>query len=123
MIGVIFEVIPAHGSRVEYLELAASLKAELVKIKGFISIERFQSLSDPKKILSLSFWDSETAIQEWRNLELHRKVQKTGRNKIFKAYRLRVGHVIRDYGMNERAEAPQDSLVYHMRCTANEGDN
>ena len=118
MIGVIFEVIPSPGTREEYLEIAAGLKPELVNIPGFISVERFQSLSDPDRILSLSFWESEEAIHAWRNLELHRKAQEKGRKYIFKEYRLRVGKIIRDYGMDERAEAPQDSRDFHGNCAA-----
>lgn len=109
MIAVIFEVWPADGRKQTYLDIAASLKPELERIDGFISIERFQSLVDDKKILSLSFWRDEEAVKAWRNLEHHRQAQKAGREGVFRDYRLRVTSVLRDYGMEERAEAPEDS--------------
>jgi pimeloyl-ACP methyl ester carboxylesterase/heme-degrading monooxygenase HmoA len=112
-IGVLFEVIPAEGKMDEYLNIAASLRPELEKIEGFISIERFQSIYDPGKILSLSFWESEEAIQQWRNMEAHRAAQTKGRSSIFKDYHLRIVQVIRDYGMFYREEAPADSRSYH----------
>jgi len=109
MIAVIFEVLPYLGERHTYLDLAGELKAELEKIDGFLSIERFESLSMRGKLLSLSFWRDEEAVKIWRNVEAHRAAQKAGRNGIFADYRLRIGHVVRDYGMNERTEAPRDS--------------
>jgi pimeloyl-ACP methyl ester carboxylesterase/heme-degrading monooxygenase HmoA len=112
-IAVIFEVIPDDGKKQEYLDIAAELKPELVKIDGFISIERFQSLSDPGKILSLSFWRDEEAIRQWRNLEVHRTAQAKGREYIFKDYHLRIADVVRDYGRFDRNEAPVDSKEYH----------
>jgi pimeloyl-ACP methyl ester carboxylesterase/heme-degrading monooxygenase HmoA len=112
-IAVIFEVIPADGEKQEYLDIAAKLKPELEKIDGFISIERFQSLTHPEKVLSLSFWRDETAIQHWRNLELHRNAQAKGRSYIFKDYHLRIADVVRDYGMFDRKEVPADSKQYH----------
>ncbi|ATF92754.1 Antibiotic biosynthesis monooxygenase [Cedecea neteri] len=113
MIAVIFEVLPAEGHYSRYLELAAALKPQLTNIDGFISIERFQSISEPKKILSLSFWRDEAAVQQWRNQELHRSVQQQGRSSVFTDYRLRVASVIRDYGMFDREQAPQDSRDAH----------
>lgn len=114
MIAVIFEVIPNEGKRDEYLEIAARLKPTLSKMEGFISIERFQSLTDPGKILSLSFWEDESSISEWRNLEMHRAAQKKGRDSIFADYRLRIAGVIRDYGMDDRQQAPPDSRAVHQ---------
>jgi len=114
MIAVIFEVIPAEGNRNEYLDIAAELKPELSKIEGFISIERFQSLTEPEKVLSLSFWKDEKSVAEWRNLESHRAAQKKGRDWIFENYRLRIAKVVRDYGMNEREQAPNDSREIHQ---------
>lgn len=108
-IAVIFEVIPSAARKLEYLDIASSLKPELEKINGFISIERFQSIYNPEKILSLSFWKNEEAIREWRNLEMHRNAQSRGREFIFKDYHLRIAQVIRDYGMFDRNEAPNDS--------------
>jgi heme-degrading monooxygenase HmoA len=113
MIAVIFEVEPAAGRRGDYLDAAAGLRPLLEGMDGFISIERFESLTQPGKVLSLSFWRDEAAIEQWRNLEAHRATQAAGRGGIFRDYRLRVAHVIRDYGMNDRAEAPGDSRRAH----------
>ncbi len=113
MIAVIFEVTPAYGRRDTYLDLAAQLHARLNEIDGFLSIERFESLKMPDKILSLSFWRDEAAIATWRNGPEHRAAQHAGRNGIFADYRLRIAGVIRDYGMSERDEVPADSLGYH----------
>jgi heme-degrading monooxygenase HmoA len=109
MIAVIFEVEPAEGRFNAYLDVAARLKPLLEQIDGFISVERFQSISDPKKIVSLSFWRDEDAVAAWRNTAEHRAAQKAGRNGIFAGYRLRIGHIVRDYGMDRRKEAPPDS--------------
>ena len=113
MIAVIFEAIPAKEQWDTYLDMAARLKPELEKIEGFISIERFQSIVNPGKVLSLSFWKDEHSIAAWRNIELHRQAQQAGRTSIFEDYRLRIAHVVRDYGMNDRAQAPTDSKQYH----------
>jgi heme-degrading monooxygenase HmoA len=113
MIAVIFEVVPNEGKKEEYLNIAASLRPELDHIDGFISIERFQSFSNPEKVLSLSFWKDEESIQQWRNLEMHRHAQEKGRNEVFKDYHLRIATVVRDYGMFERKETPEDSSSYH----------
>lgn len=113
MIAVIFEVFPAEGKVEEYLDIAAKLKPQLEKIDGFISIERFSSLIEEGKVLSLSFWRDEEAISEWRNLEAHRIAQEKGRDGVFKSYRLRVANVCRDYGMNSREQAPTDSANIH----------
>jgi heme-degrading monooxygenase HmoA len=109
MIAVIFEVWPADGCKQTYLDIAAELKPELEKVDGFLSIERFQSLSDDTKLLSLSFWRDEAAVKAWRTLEHHRQAQQAGRSGVFRDYRLRVASVLRDYGLNQRAEAPADS--------------
>ena len=114
MIAVIFEVMPKAEHKQEYLDIAASLRPLLDEIDGFISIERFQSLSDPGKLLSLSFWRDETAIAQWRQLEAHRMAQTRGRASVFDDYRLRIAGVIRDYGMFDRAEAPADSRRAHQ---------
>ena len=113
MIAVIFEVFPAEGKGAEYLNIAAELKPQLEKIDGFISIERFSSLVDEGKVLSLSFWRDEKAISEWRNLETHRLAQEKGRAGVFSNYRLRVANVSRDYGMDSREQAPPDSANIH----------
>ncbi|MEO9870665.1 antibiotic biosynthesis monooxygenase family protein [Ekhidna sp.] len=113
MIAVIFEVLPNAENKLEYLEIAAKLKPELKKNLGFISIERFQSFENPDKILSLSFWESEESVREWRITEIHRASQQKGREYIFKNYRLVVAQAIRDYSMLQRAEAPFDSESYH----------
>jgi heme-degrading monooxygenase HmoA len=113
MIAVIFEVWPASGRKEDYLDIAANLKSDLEKIDGFISVERFQSLTDPAKLLSLSFWRDEDAVKRWRNQERHRESQVAGRGGVFSDYRLRIASVVRDYGMAERGEAPADSRSYH----------
>lgn len=113
MIAVIFEVLPAPGRKDEYLDLAASLRPELEKADGFISIERFASLTNEGKMLSLSFWRDEDAVRRWRELEGHRAAQARGRGGIFAEYRLRVASVLRDYSMTERGEAPADSRARH----------
>lgn len=113
MLAVIFEVIPKPEEKQEYLDIAASLRPLLNEIDGFISIERFESLSTPGKVLSLSFWRDEQAIQAWRQMEEHRAAQSRGRADIFKDYRLRIAGVVRDYGMFEREQAPRDSQVFH----------
>jgi heme-degrading monooxygenase HmoA len=109
VIAVIFEVQPAEGKRDAYLGIAANLRPLLDGIDGFISIERFQSLADPNRILALSFWRDEDAVKAWRNTEEHRQAQQAGRGGIFAGYRLRIAHVVRDYGLTERDEAPADS--------------
>lgn len=113
MIAVIFEVWPSEGRRDEYLDIAAELRPRLDGIDGFISIERFASLSEPDKILSLSFWRDEEAMAAWRQLEAHRAAQSRGRAGIFTDYRLRIAGVVRDYGMHSREEAPSDSRERH----------
>jgi heme-degrading monooxygenase HmoA len=113
MIAVIFEVCPHPERRDEYLDIAARLAPLLATMDGFISIERFQSLSTPGKILSLSFWRDEAAVSQWRNTEEHRAAQARGRDGIFTDYRLRIAAVMRDYGLAERAEAPVDSRAVH----------
>jgi len=113
MIAVIFEVVPAEGRKDDYLGLAAALKADLEAMEGFVSVERFQSLTNPGKMLSLSFWRDEASILNWRNRPCHRDAQTAGRSGVFADYRLRVAGVIRDYGMFARAEAPGDSRMLH----------
>ena len=109
MIAVIFEAWPEDGQGGRYLDLAAGLKPLLVEVDGFLSIERFESLAEPGKLLSLSFWRDEAAIAVWRDREVHREVQALGRNGVFRDYRLRIAPVARDYGMSDRAQAPKDS--------------
>lgn len=111
MIAVIFEVWLAD--RESYLKVAAALRPELEKIDGFISVERFQSITDPDKLVSLSFWRDEEAVKAWRNQMAHRAGQKKGRAGVFSDYRLRIASVVRDYGMTDRAEAPEDSRAAH----------
>lgn len=114
MIAIIFEVNPAEGRRDEYLDLAAALRSQIEQIDGFISVERFQSLTEPGKMLSLSFFEDEQAVADWRKLEAHRAAQAKGRSGIFADYRLRVVKVIRDYGMFDRTQAPDDSVTFHQ---------
>ena len=113
MIAVIFEVLPREGQLETYLATAAELRAHLEGIDGFVSIERFASLSEAGKVLSLSFSRDEAAVRHWRNLEVHRQAQHAGRAHVFAHYRLRVASVMRDYGMSDRAEAPADSKAVH----------
>jgi heme-degrading monooxygenase HmoA len=113
MIAVIFEVWPADGQKQNYLDAAATLRPELEKIDGFISVERFQGITEPGKLLSLSFFRDEAAVAAWRNVEGHRRAQAKGRGEVFADYRLRIAGVIRDYGMQDRAQAPSDSRSAH----------
>lgn len=113
MMAVIFEVEPALGQKDAYLGAAAALRPLLEQIDGFISIERFESLSTPGKLLSLSFWRDEEAVARWRQVDAHRTTQQAGRDRIFADYRLRVAAVVRDYGMHDRAQAPVDSRAVH----------
>ena len=113
MIAVIFEVWPKPEHKQQYLDLAAELRPILEQIDGFVSIERFESLTDKGKILSLSFFRDEAAVAAWRNVPQHRRSQSKGRATIFENYRIRIAGVIRDYGMNERAQVPKDSLALH----------
>lgn len=113
MIAVIFEVTPRDGMRQPYLDMAAEMRPLAERVDGFISVERFESLTTPGKLLSISIWRDEAALDEWRKLERHRGAQKMGRTRFFEDYRLRVAGVIRDYGMTDRAEAPADSRAVH----------
>ena len=114
MMAVIFEVTPAPGQRGAYLDAAAALKPLLAQIDGFVSIERFESLSAPGKLLSLSFWRDEEAVARWRQMEAHRHTQRLGRASIFRDYRLRVAAVVRDYGMHDRRNSMPASAL--SRC-------
>ncbi len=113
MIAVIFEVRPYRERKQQYLDIAADLRPILEEIDGFISVERFQSLTDEAKILSISFFRDEAAVKQWRTTELHRRAQAMGRASIFEDYRIRIASVIRDYGMHERDEVPVDSKAEH----------
>jgi heme-degrading monooxygenase HmoA len=113
MVVVIFEVWPAAGQRAEYLDLAAQLKPQLEKVDGFIAVERFESLTEEGKLLSISTWRDEAAVRAWRNVAEHRVAQAKGRGGVFAGYRLRVASVLRDYGMDQRSEAPGDSRALH----------
>lgn len=113
MIAVIFEVVPSAAGRQTYIDTAAALRTELEAMDGFISIERFESLAQPGKILSLSFWRNEAAVAQWRQRDSHRRAQAAGRAGVFDDYRLRVAEVLRDSGLHPRAEAPDDSLQAH----------
>jgi heme-degrading monooxygenase HmoA len=113
MIAVIFEVVPRDGHADAYFNIAAGLRERLEQIDGFVSVERFQSLTQPGKFLSLSFWRDEDAVRRWRDIEAHRGAQRAGREQHFADYRLRVAQVLRDYGMNQREQAPADSRSLH----------
>ena len=111
MIAVIFEVQPHPDQTARYLDTAAALRPELARIDGFLSVERFESLTTPGRLLSLSFWRDEEAVRQWRNQAQHRAAQAAGRTAVFAGYRLRVAAVLRDYGKSERDQAPADSLA------------
>jgi heme-degrading monooxygenase HmoA len=113
MIAVIFEFTPAKGRFPEYMDLVGELRKDLDKAEGFISLERFESITTPGKFVSLQFWRDEDAVRKWRNVQKHREAQKKGRAGIFFSYRLRIAQVLRDYTMDERAQAPPDSLKVH----------
>ena len=113
MIAVIFEFTPAPGRFPDYMALVAELKPELDRAEGFLSIERFESITTKGKFLSLQFWKDEESVRKWRNLQKHREAQKQGRAGIIASYRLRIAGVIRDYTMDERAQAPADSVAVH----------
>lgn len=113
MIAVIFEAWPSADGKQEYLDIAARLRPILDRVDGFMSIERFQSLSDPSKVLSLSFFRDEAAIMDWRNSPEHRTAQAIGRAGVFSNYRLRIADTLRDYGLSDRAQAPSDSRGIH----------
>ncbi len=112
MIAVIFEVIPKAGFETRYFDIAATLKPMLEATDGFLSVERFESLAQKGKFLSLSFWRDDNAVRAWRTNAMHRKGQQEGRSAVFADYRLRVAAVVRDYGLLDRAQAPTDSLAY-----------
>ncbi|HEU5136808.1 MAG TPA: antibiotic biosynthesis monooxygenase [Steroidobacteraceae bacterium] len=113
MIAVLFEVEPNPQCMGAYLELAAALRPQLEKIDGFISIERFESLARPGVLLSLSYWRDEAAVKTWRGIPAHRSAQAEGRESLFADYRLRVCEVLRDYGMRDRTQAPEDLRAAH----------
>ena len=113
MIAVIFEFTPAPGRFPDYMELVGQLKPELDKAEGFVSIERFESITTPGKFVSLQFWRDEESVQRWRNVQLHRQAQAKGRGGIFAGYRLRVAGVLRDYTHDAREQAPRDSVAAH----------
>ena len=113
MIAVIFEVAPKEGMKQSYLDMAAKMRPLVEGMDGFISVERFQSLTNPDKLLSISFFEDEAALDRWRQLPEHRGAQKAGRGQMFADYQLKVLHVLRDYGMTERDQAPADSKALH----------
>lgn len=113
MIAVIFEAWPREDQKARYLDLAAALRPLLEEVDGFVSIERFESLTTPGKLLSLSFFRDEAAVAAWRQLEAHRGAQELGRQRVFNDYRLRVANVLRDYGPVNRDQAPADSRAHH----------
>ncbi|MDW2982290.1 MAG: antibiotic biosynthesis monooxygenase [Rhodanobacter sp.] len=122
MIAVIFEVRPHDHRKAAYLQAAERLRPLLDQVDGFISIERFESLASPGKILSLSFWRDEEAVRQWRNNDEHRQVQKAGRDSIFAAYHLTVAEVCRTYDMHDRAQAPEDSRAAHDDASRRSAD-
>ena len=113
MIAVIFEFTPAEGRFSEYMDLVGTLRADLERAEGFISLERFESITTKGKFVSLQFWRDEESVRKWRNLQRHREAQAKGRAGIFRSYRLRIASVLRDYTRDERAQAPEDSVRVH----------
>jgi heme-degrading monooxygenase HmoA len=113
MIAVLFEVRVHAQGRQQYLDIAAALLRELETHDGFLGIERYQSLRDPEKLLSLSYWRDEASIRAWRAYESHRNAQHVGRTQLFEDYRLRIAVVSRDYGKLDREQAPSDSREVH----------
>jgi heme-degrading monooxygenase HmoA len=113
MIAVIFEFTPAEGRFADYLALVETLRQDLANAEGFISLERFESITSKGKFVSLQYWRDEECVRKWRTLQKHREAQKKGRAGIFKSYRLRIAQVVRDYTMDERAQAPADSVQVH----------
>ena len=113
MIAVIFEFTPAEGRFPDYMAIVDTLREDLARADGFISLERFESITNKGKFVSLQFWRDEESVRKWRNLQKHREAQKQGRGGIFKSYRLRIASVLRDYTMDERAQAPKDSVQVH----------
>ena len=113
MIAVIFEFTPAEGRTQDYFDLVAQLKPELEKAEGFVSLERFESITRPGKVVSLQYWRDEQCVAKWRNVQLHRQAQAKGRGGIFAGYRLRIATVNRDYTMDDRTQAPRDSVAAH----------
>ncbi len=113
MVAVIFEFTPAPGRFPDYMALVEQLKPELARAEGFISLERFESITSPGTFVSLQFWRDEESVRRWRTLQKHRDAQKQGRAGIFAAYRLRIAAVSRDYGMDDRVETPADSVAAH----------
>jgi len=111
MIAIIFEVFPKSSKKDEYLRLAAEMRSLVDQIEGFISVERFQSITNPNKLLSISLFENEAAVDEWRNLSAHRKMQSKGRKELFEDYDIKVVQVLRNYSMLDRKEAPTDSLL------------
>ena len=111
MIAIIFEVFPKSSKKDEYLRLAAQMRSLVDQIEGFISVERFQSITNPNKLLSISLFENEAAVDEWRNLSAHRKMQSKGRKELFEDYDIKVVQVLRNYSMLDRKEAPPDSLL------------
>ena len=113
MIAVIFEFTPAEGRFPDYMAVVDTLREDLARAEGFISLERFESITTKGKFLSLQFWRDEESVRKWRNLQKHREAQKKGRATIFKGYRLRIASVLRDYEMDKREQAPEDSVAVH----------
>src|SRR5689334_12300489 len=113
MIAVIFEFTPAEGRFPEYMGLVDTLREDLAKAEGFLSLERFESITNKGKFVSLQFWRDEESVRKWRTLQRHREAQSKGRAGIFESYRLRIASVVRDYTMDERSQAPADSVKVH----------
>ncbi len=112
---VLFEVTPTKTGAEKYLELAGKLRPMLSSAEGFISAERFKSINNEGKLLSLNIWESEEALEKWRNTLEHRMSQAEGKNKLFESYKITVCSSIREYSDKERQEAPKDSNEYLLK--------
>ena len=108
MIVVLFEVEPLSGKDTRYFDIAANLREELAQVDGFVSVERFQSLTRPHVYLSMSWWRDEEAVRAWRTQAAHRQGQQEGRDSVFSNYRIRVAQMLRDYSLKQRDQAPDD---------------
>jgi heme-degrading monooxygenase HmoA len=100
----------AAGLPDTYLDMAARLRPLLAQIDGFCR-SNDSSLTQPGKLLSLSFWRDERLPPGARSKPT--AARRGRRRALFKDYRLRIATVQRDYGLNERAQAPQDSRQVH----------
>lgn len=113
MIAVIFDAETTKDTTSEYLDIKAQRRPLLAVIHGFINIKRFQSLTNPDKVLARSCWRDKAAIAAWRTLPQHRAAQGAGSDHVFADNRLRIATVGRDYGECARDQSPADNRSAH----------